>query len=101
MIHRCSLIFVVFSFICSAQTTTAVIFGELQDSSHRPISGATVVAEDPSRGFRRATVSDASGAYRLAELPPGAYQLSASRAELQTVTVPGITLSVDTRLRQD
>ena len=101
MIHRSSLAFLLLSLTCSAQTTTAVIFGDLQDSSKRPISGATVVAEDLSRGLRRSAVSDLAGAYRIAELPPGTYQISASRAELQTVSVRGITLNVDTRLRQD
>jgi hypothetical protein len=100
MILRSSLLFV-FSLISFSQTTTAVLFGTLRDTAGGAITGATITAEDSARGIRRSAVSDRQGSYRVAELPPGVYQLTASARDLQSVTVTGVALTIDSRLRQD
>lgn len=63
-------------------------------SPPRPAAGATIVAESLDGGLFRATC-DAQGAFRLAELPPGSYAVTAlgdsgEQADLRVEVVAGV-----------
>ena len=57
----------------------AQISGTLKDESGGVLPGVTVTAKNDATGLTRSTVTEATGQYRLAALPPGEYSL---RAEL-------------------
>jgi hypothetical protein len=83
-----------------AQAVTGSIQGVVADSAGRVVPGADVVARDVDRGTERRTKSMADGGYRIAELAPGSYRVSASGVELRAAPAD-VSLTVDQRLRVD
>jgi hypothetical protein len=61
-----------------AQITSGHITGQVTDQQGGAIPGVTVVATNSATGFVREAISDDSGAYRLAALPVGTYDISAT-----------------------
>jgi hypothetical protein len=59
----------------SAGATTASIDGTVSDSSAAALPGVTITATSPGLQGSRASVTNADGAYRLPQLPPGEYRL--------------------------
>jgi hypothetical protein len=68
-----------------AQTTTATVQGVVRDPSGAVLPGATVTLQDVNTGFARTTTSDRAGAYVLAFVPPGAYELTVDLAGFKTL----------------
>ena len=62
----------------SAQITSGHISGQITDQHGGAVPGASVVATNTATGFVREATSDGSGAYRLAALPVGTYDVSAT-----------------------
>lgn len=85
----------------SAQVTGGAISGYVLDPSSRPIARAEVTVSDTERGFARRAWTDSAGFYRIAELPPAAYTVSARAQNFQTVTTRALRLDVNARLRVD
>jgi hypothetical protein len=54
----------------------AALQGTVQDKSGAVVSGATVTATDNASGVAHSTTTNASGFYRIPELPPGTYSVS-------------------------
>lgn len=90
--------------VCSvaafAQLTTGSITGYVFDPERRPIQNAKITATDSSHSFVRQSSSDASGFYRIPDLPPSIYTV--------TSTAPGfaesearVTLDVNSQARVD
>ena len=73
---------------------TGVIRGIITDNTGAPIPGMTITAESPALMGSVASVSDTSGLYRLVNLPPGTYTLTASLQGFKTVKQPGIVVQV-------
>lgn len=80
------------------------IRGVVRDQQGAVLPGVTVTATSPTVAGTRTAVSDAEGAYRLIDLPPGEYTLAAelqgfSRFARSGVVVrAGLNLSVDITL---
>src|SRR6202451_2508893 len=60
-----------------AQTPAGTIAGTVTDASGAVIPGATVTIENPVSGLSRTAKTDASGQYRLTNLPFNPYHLTA------------------------
>src|SRR5262249_51277491 len=61
-----------------AQTTAGgSVYGRARDESGAVLPGVAVSATSPTVPGIRTTTTDSSGAYRLADLPPGEYTLGA------------------------
>jgi outer membrane receptor protein involved in Fe transport len=71
--------------VASAQTsTTGAVRGLVKDSaSGETVIGATVVASGPALQGTQATITDESGQYFVANLPPGVYQVVVYYADAQ------------------
>ena len=82
------------TFHASAQTT-AQINGTVVDESGAALPGVTVTALHNETGFRRDTVTDATGSYTLANLPIGPYRLEATLTGFRTYVQTGIVLQVN------
>lgn len=91
----------IFSSATSAQTLDNVTFGgRVTDSNNAPVAGATVTATLIERNVERAATTDEEGRYRLVELPPGVYKISAAqtgfgaqeKADLTTVAGQNVQL---------
>jgi carboxypeptidase family protein/TonB-dependent receptor-like protein len=68
-----------------AQKTTGDITGTVMDSTGAVLPGATMTAVCTATNLTRTSVSDAQGAFRLAELPICVYRLTAELQGFKTV----------------
>ena len=55
------------------------ISGKITDSNNAPVVGATVTATQVETGAERTAVTNEDGVYRIIELPPGTYNVKATR----------------------
>jgi outer membrane receptor protein involved in Fe transport len=86
-------VLLLFSLSASAQTQTGRIQGQVVGVDGIRMAGATIIASsDVVMGGTRSTVSDASGDYRFAALPPGVYTVTASMEGHQSQTIEGVTV---------
>jgi hypothetical protein len=90
----------------SSQTTaTGALAGELLDPSGAVIPGATVRLVDHSTSRTLTTTSSDSGRFSFLLLPPGSYELQASKTDFETLELFGLevyvteTLEVEGRMR--
>jgi hypothetical protein len=92
--------------VAIAQTTapTGTISGTLYDSIGDPIDNNLVQAKNTDSGAVFKATTSATGKYTLADLPPGAYDVSAAAPGLTAVTKKGVmvqaseTANLDIRL---
>jgi hypothetical protein len=78
-----------------AQTTNGVIAGIVSDAQGGVLPGVTVTARNVDTGATRNITTEADGRFRLAGLVPGRYELKAELQGFGSVTVPDITVAVD------
>ena len=74
--------------------STAQINGTVSDASGLAVAGAAVKATQTATGAVRAMISGADGAYVLANLPIGPYQLEVSKEGFARYVQSGIALQV-------
>ena len=70
------------------------IIGTVTDSSGAVLPGATVAVEDPQTGFRRTTLTNDSGQFRITGLPPASYDVTAQRSGFSTKIRKGVVVAV-------
>ena len=80
--------------------STGSILGFVTHTSGAVVPGAEVVITS-NTGYRRTVTSADDGSYRALLLPPGSYEVSASRTGFKTFVRKGIDLAVDQNLRVD
>jgi hypothetical protein len=78
-----------------AQLPTGTILGTVKDSSGALVPGATVTAQNVETGASRSISTDETGAYRLAALPVGHYDLRVESSGFKPTTQKGLVLDVD------
>ena len=90
----------------SSQTTaTGALAGELLDPSGAVIPGATLRLVDRSTSRTLTAISSDSGRFSFLLLPPGSYELQASKTDFETLELFGLevyvteTLEVEARMR--
>jgi hypothetical protein len=62
----------------SAQLNTGEIGGSVRDPLSGPLASVTIVAQRPATGLKYTGVTNTSGEYLIAQLPPGDYVLTAT-----------------------
>ena len=81
---------------------TAVLTGTIRDTvSTGPVPGALVTVTSPSLQGEQTVVTDASGHYRIAGLPPGIYLIRVDKAAYRPFARPQVNLRIDTTIRYD
>lgn len=80
-----------------AQATGGEIMGRVVDSAGLGVPGATVTATSPETGLTRATTSGTDGDYRLVELPPGVYTVTAELSGFRRASAAEIVVTVGMR----
>lgn len=78
----------------AAQQETATVIGTITDAQNAALPGATVTARNTDTGFTRTGLTDAEGRYRIAAIPPGAYELSAELQGFGRAVRTGVRLTV-------
>ena len=78
-----------------AQSAIATLHGSVADEQGAMIQGAKLILRDPARGLERETLSDASGAYSFAQLPPSSYELTVENNGFATSRFERLTLNAN------
>ena len=84
-----------------SQEVTATITGTVMDQSGAAIAGATVTANEVSRGTSYTTQTNADGLYNLLRIPVGTYTLKAEAKGFSSVLQPAFALVLDQTARLD
>lgn len=84
-----------------AQSNRASVVGSVKDSSGAVIANADVVATDVGTAATLRTRTDASGNYRLSDLPPAMYRITYSHTGFKSVTQEAVKLDVGQVLELD
>jgi outer membrane receptor protein involved in Fe transport len=79
-----------------AQSSNGSISGVVTDDSGGAVPGVTVTATNTSTGVARTTVSNATGHYQIALLPPAGYNVAADLSGFQPVKRDKIVVNVGT-----
>lgn len=77
------------------QVVTATVVGTVKDTSGAVIPRVRVTATDTATGISRSTTTDASGNYRISQLQPGTYSVSAQYTGFKQSVLTGIILQVN------
>jgi len=90
-----------FPAVVCAQSINASLSGRITDPSKAVIATAKLSAIDIGTNFRYETMTDISGEYFLAHLPPGTYRLEAEKTGFKKLIKPDVVLHVQDRLEID
>jgi len=75
------------------QTQLATVFGTIADPTGAVVTEAQVTVSSIGTGLKRVALTDITGRYQLAGLPPGMYAVRAEKEEFQTAVLEEIALS--------
>lgn len=79
------------------RATTAEITGRMEDATGGVLPGVAVTVTNRDDGLVRTGLSDGAGAYAVALLPPGVYDVEAVLDGFGPGTIAGVTLTVGAR----
>ncbi|WP_437683689.1 TonB-dependent receptor [Sorangium sp. So ce131] len=83
-----------------AQTGNSVLLGRVTDASSKaPVADVVVTATSPALQGEQLVVTDASGQYRIPNLPPGDYTLRLEKEAFKPYGRGGITIRAGTTIR--
>ena len=87
-------------FTCAAlaQTTGGTVSGAVSDPSGANVDAAAVTALNVDTGVTTSTLTNSSGVYVFPALPPGKYQIAATRTGFRRAVVSNIELAVGSQL---
>ncbi|HKN75086.1 MAG TPA: TonB-dependent receptor [Candidatus Acidoferrum sp.] len=88
------------AFVAKAQDT-GYISGTVSDKTGAAVVGAEVVISDTNGSSKHATTSNADGAYVVAGLPGGSYDLVVTAKGFQKYTAKNVVLDVAQKIRVD
>ena len=85
----------------SAQVSSGSLLGVVTDPSAGTVSEVKVTAVNTATGFTRTVQTGDTGQYRIDDLIPGAYTVSAQKTGFRTETTSSVTLEVNQKVRVD
>lgn len=85
----------------AAQATGGVIVGVVVDGQGGVLPGVTLTLRNTETGVTRTTVTESDGAYRLAGLPPGRYDLTAELQGFAPVDVKDLVVTIGLELQRE
>ena len=84
-----------------AQVSSGSLLGDVRDNKAALMGGVAIEARNNDTGFTRTAFSNAFGSYRIDDLLPGAYTVTAHHSGFQTVTVSPVFVEVNQKARLD
>ena len=86
---------------CSAQSTLGSIFGTISDASGAVIPNATIIVTSVERGTSRTVKASTDGSYRVTQLEPGTYRVSAEKQGFAKAQSEAIPVAIQAIVRAD
>jgi hypothetical protein len=83
--------------LLAQSTSSGTITGTVTDPQGAVIPGAVIVATDPVSKGKRTATANAEGQFILPDVPPGEYNVTASKAGFSTDQISALTVSVATQ----
>jgi hypothetical protein len=80
--------------LSAAQSNTAALRGRVLDASRSIVPDVELTIENEATGLARAAHTNEAGEYSFAQLPPGAYRLTATRTGFDTAVRSGLVVRV-------
>src|ERR1700735_4646125 len=96
-----SLLFLAFPFLAFSQVSSGVLLGDVRDEKAASVAAVQIVVRNNDTGFTRSASSNEFGSYRIDDLLPGAYTVTAQHDGFQAVTVSPIFVEVNQKVRLD
>ena len=78
------------------QAISGDLVGTVQDASGAGVPNASVSIVNDATNIKSAATANGNGEYRLSNLPPGTYTLTASGTGFSTSTLKGVTVTLNT-----
>jgi hypothetical protein len=94
-----SILFFLFTSGLRAQAVSGTILGSVQDPTGAAVPGAAVTIVNSDTGLTRTVATNSAGEYDAPSLPPGLYRVEAELKGFKRVTLSGVRLNVDQKLR--
>lgn len=85
----------------AGQVSSAALLGEISDQASAALPGTKVTARHEATGFSRSALTNAEGSYRIGDLLPGRYTVTAEKEGFHTVTINAVVLEVNQKARLD
>lgn len=85
----------------AAQAVTGTILGTVTDDTGAVMPGVTVTVTHIETGRSRTYVSESNGEYVAPSIPTGTYRVTAELQGFKSVTIEGMRVGVDQRVRVD
>jgi outer membrane receptor protein involved in Fe transport len=102
MLHVFSLAFILFlSAVSLAAQTTSTIEGTVRDNQGLAVAGVQVHVTSSELAIDRTATTDADGSYRIATLPPGVYEIKASKDGFQSEVFKNLEVTLNRTLSFD
>ena len=96
----CALTLGLLSAPVAGQTASSVLTGVVVDAAtQRPVGNVVVTATSPALQSEQVVVTDATGLYRVPQLPPGTYALRFEKESYRPLSRTGIDIPADWTLR--
>ena len=95
------LVLVVVGVPCFSQVSSGSLLGDARDQKAASVEAVSVVVRNNDTGFSRSASTNAFGSYRIDDLIPGAYTVTAQHDGFQAVTVSPIFIEVNQKVRLD
>ena len=92
---KCLLVFLILSEVLYGQVSSGSFYGQVQDPSGASVPGVRVSVKEEKTGFVRETTTDQTGAYRVPELEPGIYLVTARQNGFRTAVGSHIPLEIN------
>src|SRR5689334_6982683 len=90
-----------YSLALNGQVNLASVTGVITDSTKSVLVGVTVTIRNTDTNIERTMATNADGYFTITELPPGAYELTASKAGFNTYHETKIVLETGQQLQND
>jgi len=85
----------------AGQAVSGTVLGVVKDSSGAAVVNAKVVISNAETGVTRTVVTNADGDYEAPSLPTGVYSVSVETTGFKKMTLAGLQLGIDEKLRAD
>lgn len=89
------------SALAQSQSNAADLQGYVKDAQGAVVAGANVTARNKATSLERTATTNDEGFYKIVNLPPGDYEVTAEAANFSKANIPSVTVTVGQRADLD